>query len=123
MPLHEHHRKHIALWVAVGGTMAVIVALWVLILPMQLQDARFAGLRGAARWSARPAEESDAKATFSDVLAQQRKTLLDLEKRTGTSPGDTSLKIDELRAKIEAASQKNQVTPSPAPAPAPAPAP
>ncbi|HTM67670.1 MAG TPA: hypothetical protein VL426_00065 [Candidatus Binatia bacterium] len=123
MPLHEHHRKHIALWVAVGGTMAVIVALWVLILPMQLQDSRFAGFRGAARWSAARADEPSSKPTFSEVLSAQRRTLQDIEKRTGTSSGDTSLKIQELRAKIEAASKKNEIEPPPAPAPAATPAP
>ena len=122
MALHEHHRKHIALWVAVGGTMAVIVALWVLILPMQLQDSRFAGFRGASRWSAVAPDESDTQPTFTEVLSRQREVLLDLEKRAGTSQDDTSLKIQELRAKIEAASKKNEVAP-PAPAPAPAPAP
>ena len=119
MALHEHHRKHIALWVAVGGTMAVIVALWVLILPMQLQDMRVAGFRGAARWSAQAPEERASAASFTDVLAQQRRTLLEIEKKAGTSADDTSLKIQELRAKIEAASKKNEVAPAPAPAPAP----
>ena len=98
--------------------MAVIVALWVLILPMQLQDARFAGFRGASRWSAAAPDESGTQPTFSDVLSQQRKTLLDLEKSVGVTPNDTTLKIQELRAKIEAAAKKNEVPP-PAPAPAP----
>ena len=121
MALHEHHKKHIALWVAVGGTMAVIVALWVLILPMQLQGSRFIGMRGAARWNAAGADDGQAESSFVDVLARQRQRLLDIEKTTGTTRQDASLKIQELRAKIEAASQRNEAPSAPAPAPAPAP--
>jgi len=120
--MHQEHRKHIALWVAVGGTMAVIVALWVLILPMQLQDSRFLGMRGAARWNGVHVEEGGNNGpSFGDVLAKQRRRLLDIEKKTGTSTQDATVKIQELRAKIEAANQKNEAPAAPAPAPAPAP--
>ncbi len=111
----DEHKRHIALWVAVGGTMAVIVALWVLILPMQLQDMRFAGVRDAARWNAaRSADAPESGTTLDDVLAAQRRKLQAIERNVnanGQANTSAALKIDELRAKIEAASQKNEAAP------------
>src|SRR5512142_2167974 len=107
----DEHKRHIALWVAVGGTMAVIVALWVLILPMQLQDMRFAGVRDAARWNAaRSADAPESGTTLDDVLAAQRRKLQAIEQNVGSvnASGGAALKIDELRAKIEAAAKKNE---------------
>lgn len=110
----DEHKRHIALWVAVGGTMAVIVALWVLILPMQLSDMRFAGVRDAARWNAARGADADSGTSLSDVLATQRRRLEAIEKNTAATgqQGSATLKIDELRAKIEAAAKKNEAPPA-----------
>ncbi|HSD12760.1 MAG TPA: hypothetical protein VLC10_04325 [Patescibacteria group bacterium] len=109
---HDEHKRHIALWVAVGGTMAAIVTLWVLILPLQLRGMHFSGAADAARWNATRGETTAA--SFEDVLAQQRRQLDAIEKNTGTAAqaGSAALKIDELRAKIEAASKKNEAAPA-----------
>jgi hypothetical protein len=118
--LDEHSRKHLALWIAVGGTMAVIIALWVLILPMQLADMKFSGVGDAARWYTTQVDATGGpQPTFSEVLAQQRRDLEEIERQTTTeSSGNSSAKIEELRAKIEASNDVN-VAPAPAPSPAP----
>lgn len=120
--LDEHSRKHIALWVAVGGTMAVIVALWVLILPMQLRDLSFTGVRDAARWYTTEVEATGGpQPTFSEVLRQQRLDLEEIERQATTETSvDSSAKIDELRAKIEASNNANAPAAPPADQPAPA---
>lgn len=109
---HDEHRRHIALWVAVGGTMAVIVALWVLILPMQLSDTRFLGLRDAARWNAANGDDGSTEPTFQEVLLQQRRQLESYERSAGISAETSVDKIEELRAKIEAASKRNEAAPA-----------
>ena len=109
---HDEHKRHVALWVAVGGTMAVIVALWVLILPMQLSDSRFLGLRDAARWNAAGSDAGDDPSpTFEEALAQQRRQLRAFEESISETKNDSVTKIQELRAKIEAASQKKEIAP------------
>lgn len=95
-----NRNKHVALWVAVGGTMAAIVALWFVALPLQMRDVRLDGLRDAVRWGAArdaaPAEEP----SFDDALAAQRRALEAMEQPAPVE--QESGKIDRLQAKIEA---------------------
>lgn len=106
---HDVHKKHFAMWIAVGGTMAVIVVLWLLILPMQLREQRFTGLRGATRWYT--AEEGWAanaeQPSFAEILEQQRKRLDAIELNTGAAAGGNAKRIEDLRAKIEASNGTN----------------
>lgn len=105
----EVHRKHLAMWVAVGGTMAVIVVLWLLILPMQLSQQRFTGLRDATRWYT--AEDgwtaTDEQPSFAEVLEEQRRKLDAIELNTGAAVGGNAKRIEDLRAKIEASGSTN----------------
>lgn len=109
----DAHRKHFAMWIAVGGTMAVIVVLWLLILPMQLSTQRFTGLRDATRWYT--AEEgwaaTEAQPSLAEVLEEQRRRLDAIELNTGAAVGGNAKKVEDLRAKIEAANQNSPVTP------------
>ncbi|MEY4744436.1 MAG: hypothetical protein RL272_381 [Candidatus Parcubacteria bacterium] len=109
---HDEHKRHLALWIAVGGTMSVIVVLWVLILPMQLQGQRFNGMRDAARWNAARGDGAAEAPTLAEVLAKQRRQLEAIEKGQQAKTTGAAAKIDELRAKIEAASQKNEAPPA-----------
>lgn len=108
----EVHRKHLAMWIAVGGTMAVIVVLWLLILPMQLREQRFTGLRGATRWYT--AEdgwtETAPQQSLTEVLAEQRRRLDAIELNTGAAVGGNAKKIEDLRAKIEASTNAAPAT-------------
>ncbi len=42
----SRHKKHAVLWVAVGGVAACVIAVWVLLLPLQLQKEKTKGLSG-----------------------------------------------------------------------------
>ena len=77
--LDDYQKKRLALWASVGGTMAVIVALWAFVLPQQLGKlASHSGDGSLTRWmsvrqsAVDPGEQSQ---TFSEMLQKQRDRL------------------------------------------------
>ena len=109
--LDDHQKKHLVLWTAVGGTTAVIVALWAFVLPQQL--ARFSSASGdgsLTRWMSaqQPADSGEKQQTFMEVLQAQR-ARLDAVANSQASAGKTgnNVNIDELRAKINSALNTN----------------
>jgi hypothetical protein len=108
-PSHLHHddRKLIALWLAVGGTMAVIVALWILILPSQLaQDGRI-NLNVSQWYAARQNDVRPQQKSFSQVMAEQEAQLNAMDQSQTTQPtnADSVRNIGALPAAIESALQ------------------
>lgn len=116
---HQEHRKHVAFWVAVSGTSAIVVALWAMILPTQLRRIRLSAQQDKSRWGV--VEDTQAKEKvkpFAEIMAEQRATLDEIEKRaqpndTAIAPNTVTSKIEDLRAKIEAAAQKHSSENSP----------
>lgn len=109
-PHEERHRKLTALWLAVGGSMAVIVALWLILLPVQIGDLRLPNIKDLSRWRAvTPA--TNATVSFDSALTQIKSRL---EVLTNSSPpsaatkAKTLINIDALRQKLEAAAQRNE---------------
>jgi hypothetical protein len=117
----HHRRKHVALWTAVGGTMALIAVLWVMLLPFQLKGGMFSGFKDASRWYTVNFEDDKSQQTLEETLDGIGAKLDALEKdqrdrvraRQVTEPSPAVRgEIDALRSKIEAASKKNEVAPS-----------
>jgi hypothetical protein len=117
----HHRRKHVALWTAVGGTMALIAVLWVMLLPFQLKGEMFSGLKDAGRWYTIKPDGDGQNPSFEETLQGIGSKLDSLEKnqrdraraRQVTEPSPAVRgEIDALRLKIEAASKKNEVAPS-----------
>jgi hypothetical protein len=76
-PDDERRRRVIALWLAVGGSMAVIVAVWALVLPWQLGSVVGSARLDSSRWSVvRPVQ---AETGFMETL---KKMGDDLERLT-----------------------------------------
>jgi hypothetical protein len=104
------HRKLIALWLAVGGSMAVIVVLWFVLLPVQIGDLRLPNAADLARWRTL-APASNTNMSLDETLTQIRSRL---EKLTNSSqPGPTQqpntvVNIEALRQKLEAAALRNE---------------
>jgi len=118
----EEQHKHVAFWVAVSGTAAVVVALWVMILPTQLQRIRMQAQDDRSRWGV-VTEEGESVKPLGEILDQQRAKLDEIEQRVigerTKDDAESADRIRELRAKIEEASQKNEL-PEPEEIPAPA---
>jgi type VI protein secretion system component VasF len=114
----KHRSKHVALWVAVGGTMTLIAVLWFMLLPFQLSNGgKVSGFGEMRRWYSVRQDDGRGEASFQEALdglgAQleqleddQRKRLRAEQPPTGSSPAVRG-EIDDLRAKIEATSKKN----------------
>lgn len=81
MPLQPSQKKRVTLWVAVGGTMAVIVTLWALQLPSQMARMRTQSQGPVSRWipSDGPQAEEEKPKTLQEVIAEQREQISDLE--------------------------------------------
>jgi hypothetical protein len=118
MPLNPNDRKHVVMWAAVGGTMLVIVALWVMILPSQLAQTGRSEMNFSRWYQARTEDTKSDRQSFSEVMAEQKAQLDALEnsQKTNTSIEEAKnvQKIDELRAKIDAATNANANTNAPA---------
>lgn len=118
----QEQRKYVAFWIAVGGTSAVVVALWAMILPTQLQRVRLEAQKDRSRWGVVDDGGGAKVKTFNELMAEQRTTLDEIEKRV--SPSGTqepasaasigaAAKIEELKAKIQAASEKHSTEETP----------
>ncbi|MEK9151870.1 MAG: hypothetical protein AAB692_00735 [Patescibacteria group bacterium] len=109
MPEHRegHHdpdegKRHLALWLAVGGTMAVIVALWAMLLPAQMGDFSFFGARQNADWESIRAKSAASRQEFSDSLARLKNRLDNV----------TDPKAQAAAAGVEALKQKLETQPN-----------
>lgn len=115
MPEPREHHRHIALWIAVGGTVAAVVALWALILPTQMRQIRLVSDKDRSRWSVVASDEGERMKAkpLGDILQEQRAKLDELEVRMREAvTGGTAAqaKVDDLTAKIEAASKEQAKT-------------
>jgi len=104
-------RRHLALWLAVGGTTAVIVVMWFLLLPMQLGDVRLPNAKDLSRWSVKTEVAPEVR-SFDENLRLIRERLTELTQQSATAPVSepqtVNIDIEELRFKLEAASIKNE---------------
>lgn len=103
---HEK-KKHLALWGAVAGTMVVVMALWAMVLPTQMQELELAREQNRDRWQVAEESESAVIKSFAEVLGEQREALKEIEARMGraeSQPEGAAAKLDELKGKFEAAS-------------------
>ncbi len=101
-------RKHLALWLAVGGTMAVIIAMWLMLLPMQLNDTRLPNAGDLSRWSV-VRSAKDQTRSFEDNLRAIRQKLNELTQSSQQiQPSPVNVDIQQLRQKLEAASLRNE---------------
>ncbi len=108
-----HAKKQLALWLAVGGTMAVIVTMWVLLLPMQLSDIRLPSARDLSRWSVVKSAKEQSR-TFDENLRAIRQKLNELTQTSQqqAQPAPVNIDIQQLREKLEAASLRNEQLPT-----------
>lgn len=119
--LRHHRRKHLALWTAVGGTMALVVTLWAVLLPTQFELGRSSAAKDSDRWYALQKEDQKRKSfhealddigeRLGEIESEQRMRLRAEQAATEPSPAIRG-EIDALRTKIEAASKKNELAPS-----------
>jgi len=114
----QEQRKYVAFWVAVGGTSAVVVALWAMIVPTQLRRVRLEAQKDRSRWGVVDDAGGEKVKSFSELMEEQRAALDEIEKRVDPSgvPAasiGTAAKIEELKAKIQAASEKHSTEDAP----------
>lgn len=111
--LDDYHKKRLVLWASVGGTMAVIVALWAFVLPHQLAkfSAEAKDDSSLSRWiSERKADGQEANQSFVELLQRQRDRLNAVERNqreAGNTNANNAIDIDELRAKINSGLNAN----------------
>lgn len=71
-----HDKKNATLWLAVAGTMAVVVTLWLLQLPSQLERLEQSAASPVSRWGVRERSEApEEKKTLGEVIEEQRREL------------------------------------------------
>jgi hypothetical protein len=108
-PQPDKHKKVAAIWLAVGGSMAIIIVLWFLLLPMQIGDLRLPSAKDLARWHTL-APAADTARSFGDNLKQIQDRLGQLTNSamapTPAKQATTVIDIELLRQKLEAASRK-----------------
>lgn len=106
-------RKILALWIAVGGTTAFIIVMWLLLLPMQIGEIRLPNAKNLSRWQVLR-EEPPPAASFEESLDQIRDKLEqlteNLEPETPQNKPATTIDIQQLQQKLEAAALRNGVT-------------
>jgi hypothetical protein len=120
--MNQHAKKQIALWVAVGGIMTLVVALWALLLPMQISEFSLIGARELSRWQVHEPQLESVSKSWDETMAKWR-ALLDeaaaktqaeldakarLERAEAEEPKVSRSDIEKLRAKIEAANSRNE---------------
>ncbi len=117
--LDDYHKKRLVLWASVGGTTAIIVALWAFVLPHQLAKfkADSSGDASLSRWiSERKADGQDSSQSFVELLQRQRERLNAVARNqleAGNTNASNAINIEELRAKINSGLNANASTGSP----------
>lgn len=112
-PSDDRTRKHLALWLAVGGTAAVIVVMWFLLLPMQLGEVRLPNAKDLSRWSVVQTAKEQTR-SFEDNLQAIRQRLTELTQKSqaaSVQPQQVNIDIEQLRQKLEAAALRNEQPP------------
>jgi len=109
------HRKHLALWLAVGGTMALIIVMWLFLLPMQLGEVRLPNAKDLSRWNVVTTAKEQSR-TFEEnlrIIHERLKALSNSGSAAVPAPAQpVNMNIDLLRQKLEAASLRNQQPPT-----------
>lgn len=113
----NHRHKHVATWVAAAGTLAVIMALWAMLLPTQLGGNNSFGIKNAPSWLAGRAQGETVNNTgagFQEALLRTQATLDKMEELERVDvlrqKREQALRqeADILRAKIEASAVLNE---------------
>lgn len=115
MEAHEHH-KHVTLWIAVGVSMAVIVAFWAFGLPAQIADVQASTAKDPGRWNvAVPKSQTadghtllDTIDTLGDRLDTAERAITAESANSATNESDVHAKIDALSKQIEASGQDDR---------------
>lgn len=108
----EETRRHVWLWVAVGGTMAFILVFWVVLLPMQFADVGDESASETDRWQV-IRDGSAAAPSISGSLESVRQQLEELSEglaeepeleampEAGGEPEDFETEFEKLKERIE----------------------
>ena len=112
----SHHKpqpphRHVALWVATGVTLLLVIVLWAMILPTQLREGSG---RSLTSWF-RPLESSNAQTpqSLQDLMAASRRDLDVLEgqlRAKNVQENTVQSETDRLRARIEGAAAASETT-------------
>jgi hypothetical protein len=120
MQEHDQH-KHVTLWIAVGVTMAVVVAFWAFGLPQQIQDVQASSAKEPDRWNVlvdRPGRDDSSLTDRIEELGNQldrigQQATAESQARNSAET-DTAVRqqIDDLSKQLETSGQKDgQETP------------
>jgi len=114
--LDEQGKRKVTMWVAVGGIVACVVTVWLLLFPLQMQKAKTGGISG---WLFNGNTPVDGK-TFSETWHEAAdafdqnfgdlKKQIDAEVAKEAAP-ENSAALDKLRARIEEAAAKRTAAP------------
>lgn len=112
---HDHHKRRIALWIAVVGTMSVIIAIWAVVLPIQLEDSLSFGARGLLGSDKLRQDGEDARKTFAEGLKKLEAAWTDAQRRElqAARQEKTVEAVDGLKSKIYEASATKISPPQP----------
>lgn len=103
----EHRRKHLATWVAATGTLAVVVALWAMLLPTQLGGIEAFGMKHSPSWMrSQEAAQEESAPTYQEALDRMRSMLdkAEYDQRTRMERERAAREeTDLLRERIESA--------------------
>ena len=116
--LHPHHKKKIALWVAVGGIMTLVVAMWAVLLPTQLRDANLFG--SLDRWQVYRPSTKELSEGWSETMDKWKVLMNDAQAQSDLQtanerPRVTESDVDKLKGRIEAAGSRNEAEPETTP--------
>ncbi|MFA6604110.1 MAG: hypothetical protein WCT10_04750 [Patescibacteria group bacterium] len=108
-------KKQRILWLAVGSLTAVIILLWLLLLPLQIKQFSLGSLSGLAdRWRV-VREENQPPASFRDALNRLHDRLVEssAQDQAAAPAGETSATTAEvvrLREKLETISENTLIS-------------
>lgn len=108
-PGNEHHKKHVATWVAATGTLAVIVALWAMLLPTTLGGMESFGIKDSPSWMVLPEKADDEPTGFQEAFDRSGNLLDRMESdnrarvQREQAAAAANAEAELLRMKIESA--------------------
>ncbi len=99
--------KRLTLWLSVAASMAFVAIMWVMVLPLQLQNGGLPGAADVSRWRVQPA----AKEAGGSFMQQIDRMGEELKRRFSDTAANASpiqaaaavVNADSLTAKLEAA--------------------
>lgn len=94
-PQHDKDR-HVKLWVLVGLSMAVIITIWAILLPVQLRSLQPMDSEDIRRWQV--IKEENGTTSFKEALEQLRGKLREFEERVdeGVAAGTVAADTEEV---------------------------